>query len=318
MSRETLDKKGYGHPLCRDLKVVSAEKGWEDLVVREGPGPSREAPAPAPERPTESQLGSYMTHELRAPLTSVRSALGLLQMSLEGRLTPEEAETLRLALRNSERLGGLIDDAMDFTKVRAGRLELCCEALHPESLLDEAVESLRAWAVAKGVRLFRAESAEPLPRVWADRKRTVQVLTNLLSNAIKFTPAGGRVEASARLGRHQHAGSVQFRVKDSGPGIPHQDLERIFRCFEQSALGAKASQGTGLGLTLAKTMVELMGGRIWAESWPGLGATLSFTLPQVARGADRPVQVYRKPLEVGGLLVGLTKRLNTFVGFFFA
>lgn len=314
--------KGYDHPLCSDLKVLPGEHAWEDLVdrsVRSGPALSREAGRPeAPTRPTESQLGSYMTHELRAPLTSVRSALGLLAMNLEGRLSPEEAETLRLAARNAERLGGLIDDVMDFTKSQAGRIETSCEALVPEALLDEAVESLRSWAVAKGVRLGRAQSEEPLPRVWGDRRRTVQVLTNLVSNAIKFTPSGGRVEISARLGRHQHQGTVQFRVKDTGPGIPAKDLEKIFRCFEQSALGLKTSSGTGLGLTLAKTMVELMGGRIWAESWPGLGATLSFTLPLVAPGAAKPVEAYPKPLEVSGILVGLAKRLNSVVTSLFA
>ncbi|TPW19893.1 MAG: Two-component hybrid sensor and histidine kinase regulator [Elusimicrobia bacterium] len=313
--------KGYDHPLCSDLKVLPSEHGWEDLVdrsVRSGPALSREAAAEAPSVPSEAQLGSYMTHELRAPLTSVRSALGLLAINLEGRLTPEEAETLRLAARNAERLGGLIDDVMDFTKSRAGRVEVSCEALVPEALLDEAVESLRSWAVAKGVRLGRAAAEEPLPRIWADRRRTVQALTNLLSNAIKFTPAGGRVELSARLGRHHHQGTVQFRVKDTGPGIPAKDLERVFRCFEQSALGMKASSGTGLGLTLAKTMVELMGGRIWAESWPGLGATLCFTLPLVAPCAAKPVQAYPKPLEVSGLLVTLAKRLNSVVAALFA
>lgn len=302
-------EKGYDHPLCSDLKILPAEHGWEDLVDRS---------APQPTAPTESQLGSYMTHELRAPLTSVRSAIGILAMNLEGRLTPEEAETLRLAARNAERLGGLIDDVMDFTKSRAGKIETSCEALVPEVLLDEAVESLRSWAVAKGVRLGRAQSEEPLPRVWGDRRRTVQVLTNLLSNAIKFTPPGGRVELSARLGRHQHHGTVQFRVKDTGPGIPAKDLEKIFRCFEQSALGLKASSGTGLGLTLAKTMVELMGGRIWAESWPGLGATLCFTLPLVAPCAAKPIDAYPKPIELSGLLVNLAKRLNTVVAALFA
>lgn len=313
--------KSYRHPLCSDLTVIPADAGWEDLVdrsVRSGPAPSRETAPEAPARPSEAQLGSYMTHELRAPLTSIRSALGLLAMNLEGRLSPEEAETLRLAARNAERLGGLIDDVLDFTKTRAGKMETSCEALVPEALLDEAVESLRSWAVAKGVRLGRAACEEPLPRVWGDRKRTVQVLTNLLSNAIKFTPAGGRVELSARLGRHQHQGTVQFRVKDTGPGIPAKDLDKVFRAFEQSALGAKASQGTGLGLTLAKSMVELMGGRIWAESWPGLGATLCFTLPLLVPGAAKPVEAYPKPVEVSGLLVSLAKRMNAVVAALFA
>ena len=311
----------YRHPLCKDLTVIPSSDGWEDLVdrsIRSGPGLSREAAGQTPRQASESQVASYMTHELRAPLTSVRSALSLLDMNLEGRLSTDEKETLRLALRNAERLGGLIDDIMDFAKLRSGKMEVSCEALEPHSLLDEAAQSLSSWALAKGVKLVKADPSEPLPRVWADRRRVVQVLTNLLSNAIKFPPAGGRVELSARLGRYQHAGTVQFRVKDTGPGIPAEDLEKVFRCFEQSALGAKCSQGTGLGLTLARTMVELMGGRIWAESWPGLGATLSFTLPLVADNSRRAVVAYKKPLEMGGLLVGLTRRLNSFVAALFA
>lgn len=313
--------KGTKHPLCDDLRVHSADNGWEDLVDRSihaGPAASRETVVEKPERASENQLAAYVTHELRAPLTSVRSALGLLSMNLEGRLNHEEAETLRLAARNAERLGTLINDIMDFEKIRAGKMELTCEALNSEELLQEALESLSSWAVAKGIRMERVPSEEALPRVWADRKRVVQVLTNLLSNAIKFTPAGGRVELMARKGRHQHSGTIQFRVKDTGPGIPAKDLEKVFRCFEQSALGTKESQGSGLGLTLARTMVTLLGGRIWAESWPGLGATLNFTLPLVARDSKRPVEAYGKPVEMSGLLVGLAKRLNSVVAALFA
>lgn len=314
-------EKPYNHPLCADLKVVPAENDWEDLVnrsVQAGPAQSRETAPERPERASEAQLASYMTHELRAPLTSVRSALGLLGMNLEGRLNEQETEILAMAARNAERLGTLINDIMDFEKLRAGRMEFTCEALGAEELLDEAAASLNSWAVAKGLRIIKISSEEALPRVWADRRRVVQVLTNLLSNAIKFTPAGGRIEVSARRGRHQHAGTVQFRVKDTGPGIPAKDLDKVFRCFEQSALGAKTAQGSGLGLTLARTMVTLLGGRIWAESWPGLGATLCFTLPMVASNANRPVEAYHKPAEMTGLLVNLSRRLNSVVAAFFA
>jgi len=306
----------------RMADIMATQQGaWEDMLLRE---PEQRktteaappAPKPRPEDP-EQKLASYMTHELRAPLTSIRSALGLLELAI-AKMTPEERQTLHLAVRNAERLDGLINDIMDFSKIRSGKLPLEVLPQDPQELLAEACDSLRAWAVAKGVRLIRVESDEPLPRVAADRRRTVQVLINLLSNAIKFTPAGGKVEVSARLGRHDHTGTVEFRVKDSGPGIPHQDLERIFQCFEQSAQGAKMSSGTGLGLTLAKAMVELQSGRIWAESWKGLGAEFHFTIPVVQGDITRPVRVYPKPVEYHGILVGIYNRLNAFVTTFFA
>jgi signal transduction histidine kinase len=146
----------------------------------------------------------------------------------------------------------------------------------------------------------------------------VQVLVNLLSNAIKFTPEGGRIEVSAAPGRDEHLGTIVFTVKDTGPGIPGKDIERIFRCFEQSALGAKTSKGTGLGLTLAKAMVELQGGRIWAESAQGLGATLTFTLPISRSDTARPVMTYPQRAEYHGLLVNWFRRLNSLMLAIFA
>ena len=299
-------------------------KEFEDLVERAAPTPRAPAPVqPQPQAPKtlaqelDRKIASYMTHELRAPLTSVRSALGILQMQLEQTLDPEQRQILGMALRNADRLNGLIDDIMDFSKVRAGKMNVDSRPADPRDLIQEAIDSLRSWSVAKGVRLVRTGADEPLPRVHADRKRTIQVLINLLSNAIKFTPTGGKVEISASLGKFEHLGTVVFKVKDSGPGIPHQDLERIFRCFEQSALGTKTSEGTGLGLTLAKAMVELQGGRIWAESWTGLGASFLFTLPILTGDTDKSPAVYPKPVDYHGLLVSMFRRLNSVVAALF-
>ena len=301
-------------------KASTRQPQWEELVIRPTQALSRalpEAAKPAPKDP-EQQLASYMTHELRAPLTSIRSALGILHDQLDGRLASDERQVLNLALKNSERLNFLINDILDFGKIRAGKMTMSLEDARPEELISEALDSMRSWAVAKGLRLVCVEPEEPLPRVFVDRKRTVQVLINLLSNAIKFTPAGRKVEVSAARGRHEHLGTIAFKVKDSGPGIAREDIERIFRCFEQSALGVKTSEGTGLGLTLAKAMVELQGGRIWAESWQGLGATFIFTLPILQSDMARPVEAYPKQIEYHGLLVNVFRRMNSFIGAFFA
>ncbi|MFA6093449.1 MAG: HAMP domain-containing sensor histidine kinase [Elusimicrobiota bacterium] len=293
----------------------ASQTQWDDLL--EGPEASEPRKFAAGTE-TEQRLSAYMTHELRAPLTSIRSALALMQSQLDSRLETEERQVLSLAIKNTDRLNNLISDILDYEKLRAGKMTVERTALHPEHLMLEAAESLRSWAVSKGVRLICTASSEPLPRVFADRRRTVQVIINLISNAIKFTPAGGRVELSAALGSYEHAGTVLFKVKDTGPGIPGKDLENIFNCFEQSALGIKTSQGTGLGLTLSRLMVERQGGRIWAESWRGLGASLFFTLPAHAPDVARPVQAYPQPIEYHGLIINISRRLNSFVTALFA
>ena len=308
-----MDRQRSGAYEFEDLVECPAQSPRATPVVVE----RRMEPPKAPPAELDGKLASYMTHELRAPLTSIRSALDILSAQIEARLSPEERRIIDMAVRNSERLDALINDIMDFSKIRAGKMSMAPRSVDPRELIQEAVDSLRSWAVAKGVRLIRTDTDEPLPRVCADRRRAVQVLINLLSNAIKFTPGGGKVEICASLGRFEHTGMVLFKVKDSGPGIPHKDLQRVFQCFEQSAMGVKTSEGTGLGLTLAKAMVELQGGRIWAECWKGLGASFLFTLPASTGDGVRPPRAYPMPMDYHGLLVNVARRLNTIVAMLF-
>jgi signal transduction histidine kinase len=257
---------------------------------------------------------SYLTHELRAPVTAIRLGLEILQEQTAGRLAPEETQMLEMAVKNTARLEGLVDDILDYSKIVAGKLALRREACDARTLLSESVEGLRATALRRGVKLARIDG-EPLPRIDADPGRVVQVLTNLISNAIKFTPARGAVTVSVEMGRYEHEGTLVFKVKDTGRGIPAKDLEKIFSQFQQAS-NVKGSEGTGLGLTLARQMVDLHGGRIWAESWRGLGATFHFTIPIAAGELARRVSVYPKPVEYSGLLVSLGRRLNSFLALF--
>lgn len=227
----------------------------------------------------EELNASYMAHELRAPLTAISLTLEILKEQLEGKLQADERQILNIAIKNTGRLGGLINDIMDYSKIQAGKIALQAAAISPASIIKDAADGLKAWSLSKGVRMFSGCQGELLPNVLADGKRIIQILTNLLSNAIKFTPEGGRVEIDAELGRRDNAGYVVFSVKDSGCGIPKKDFDSIFRCFEQSSSGAKSGEGTGLGLTLAKAMVEAHGGRIWVESIAGMGSTFFFTIP---------------------------------------
>ncbi|MFI5362219.1 MAG: sensor histidine kinase [Elusimicrobiota bacterium] len=279
---------------------------WEDLAIRETE--PRAAAAPA-----SRVQASYLTHELRAPVTSIRLGLEILSEQIASRLEGDERRMLLLAIRNTRRLEGLVDDIMDYSKIAAGKMAIVKEPCDARGLVDEAVDALKAAATAKGVRIVKNVGAL-LPRASAENRRVVQVLINLLSNAIKFTPARGTVTVAVDEGRHEHAGTLMFKVKDTGAGIAPDQLEKIFGMFEQAgASDVKNSAGTGLGLTLARAMVTLHGGRIWAESWKGSGATFCFTIPIAPIDQSRPVAVYAEPLKFHGLAAAFARRFNAFL-----
>lgn len=308
---------------------------WEDLVIREpeatpAPAPARvPAPAPAPKKaalplapfavkPAASRSAhqvqaAYLAHELRAPVTSIRLGLEVLSEQIENKLEGDEKQMLALAIKNTHRLEGLVNDIMDYSKIAAGKMAIVKEACDARALVDDAVDALKAAATAKGIRLVK-DIGPLLPRVAAENRRVVQVLINLLSNAIKFTPSRGLITISVSEGRHQHQGTLLFKVKDNGAGIAPDQLEKVFGMFEQAgSSNVKTAAGTGLGLTLARAMVELHGGRIWAESWQGAGATFCFTIPVASVDLSRPVAVYAEPLQVHGLVAEFARRFNAFL-----
>lgn len=299
---------------------------WEDLVIRtpekaSAPVPVPVAPAPLPEAPkatskTQDQVqAAYLTHELRAPITAIRLGLEIFSEQVESKLEADEKQMLSLAVRNTARLENLVNDIMDHTKIMAGKMGLDKEPCDGRQLIGEAIDSLQAMAISKGVKLHR-ESDGPLPRISAEPGRVVQVLTNLISNAIKYTPARGSVTVSVKEGKFEHAGTLVFRVRDTGRGIQAEEIEKIFDMFIQSKNNVKKSDGTGLGLTLARAMVSLHGGRIWAESWKGVGASFYFTIPIESSDLREKIEVYPKPIEYHGLLVSMTRRFNAFLALF--
>jgi signal transduction histidine kinase len=228
-------------------------------------------------------------------------------------LESDERQMLKLAIKNTRRLEGLVNDIMDYSKIAAGKMAIVKEPCDARALADDAVDALKAAATAKGVKITKDVGAL-LPRVSAENRRIVQVLINLLSNAIKFTPARGTVTLAVSEGRHEHAGTLMFKVRDTGAGIAADQLEKIFGMFEQaSASDVRKADGTGLGLTLARAMVELHGGRIWAESWKGSGATFCFTIPIARVDQSRSVEVYAEPLQIHGLVAAFARRFNAFL-----
>ena len=203
------------------------------------------------------------------------SAVKIHALVLERTLPPEDVEARKriTAIRDlTAQMDRLRQDLLDVTAIEAGRLAVEPVELDVAAVAAEAVESLAGGAAEKGVALAAAVE-QGLPRVFADRERVLQVLANLAGNAVKFTPAGGRVEVRAEGGE----GEVRVSVRDSGPGIAPDDLPHVFDRFWQARSTRRA--GAGLGLAIAKGIVEAHGGRISAESTAGEGSTFAFTLP---------------------------------------
>lgn len=224
-----------------------------------------------------------VSHDLRNMLGLLRTTTGaLLDFDLPEEKRRDLLERQRPVLQHATRL---VDDLLDVTRMEAGRLELDREPVAPADLLNDAVRIFRPEAESTGIELT-VHAAPDLPRLLADAEKMHRVLANLLSNAIKFTPAGGRIEVRAAPGA---PGSVAFAVTDTGPGIDAESLPRVFDRFWQSRHAQRA--GAGLGLSIAKGIVEAHGGWIGVESSPGEGSTFSFELPvQPSRlGAPAPL-----------------------------
>ncbi len=213
-----------------------------------------------------------VAHELRTPLTTIK---GYIEGLVDGVLPPER-ETYLLICQEANRMSRLIDDLQELSRVEAGAYELHLRPLTVQALVETAIRRLEPQFREKGVTLRLALDGR-LPRVMVDRDRMLQVLTNLLGNALHYTPSGGEVTVrSYRVG-----GEVAIAVSDTGVGIPPEHLPHIFqRFYRVDKSRSRTGGGTGIGLTIAKHLVEAHGGRIWAESpGKGQGSTFTFTLP---------------------------------------
>jgi len=247
----------------------------------------------------KSEFLANMSHELRTPLNHIIGFNELVLSKEFGSLNETQEEFLNDVLGSGRHLLSLINDVLDLSKVEAGRMELDLAHIALRPLLDNSLTMVKEKSHNHGIRLH-TEFRDLPDTLIADERKIKQILYNLLSNAVKFTPNGGSVKltvhplngaASGPLPFSQvenevfpfKAGApyIEFVVSDTGIGLKTEDLERIFNPFEQADNSASRKyQGTGLGLSLAKQMVELHGGRIWAENrCDGTGAIFSFTLP---------------------------------------
>jgi signal transduction histidine kinase/CheY-like chemotaxis protein len=232
----------------------------------------------------KSRLIATVSHEFRTPLNGI---LGLNELLLESKLTPEQESYAKGVRSSGTALLALVDDMLDFSKIEAGRLDLRPAPTELEPLLQEIVELLAARAHAKGIDMA-ARVAPDVPAVVVDGARLRQVLLNLAGNAVKFTEAGGVTLAAAR--EPGAATRIAFTVTDSGPGIAAADAERIFDEFEQAdSATTRRHNGAGLGLAISRRILRQMGGDIVVEPAPAGGARFRFVLDLPAAGAAAPV-----------------------------
>jgi len=224
----------------------------------------------------KSQFLANMSHELRTPLNAILGFAGILANESLGKVSrEEEKEFLDNIVASGKHLLGLINEILDLSKIEAGKVTLSPERFSARDLLEDVRHITQTLATKRGVTVEAVVDPGDLA-LTADVIKVKQILYNLISNAIKFSSEGGKVWVRAATAQQW----AEFSVTDTGIGIGPEDRDRIFQEFEQVDLSAERRyEGTGLGLALAKKLVELHGGKIWVESEIGKGSTFAFSLP---------------------------------------
>jgi signal transduction histidine kinase len=223
----------------------------------------------------KSKFVSVVTHELRIPMTSIKGYTDLLRQGIVGPVNEQQLSFLNIVRNNVERMSVLVSDLSDISRVESGRLKLECSSIPVERYISETLRSMQPKMEEKNQALEMGVPYD-LPNVYADPNRVEQILVNLVSNAWKYTPKGGKVRIVAR----EEDEFVRVGVIDNGIGIHPEDQSNLFQQFFRSEDPAvREEQGWGLGLSVSKHLVEVMGGHIGFESTPGKGSTFWFTLP---------------------------------------
>ncbi len=224
----------------------------------------------------KTKFVSNVSHELRTPLVAIQKSLDLIIQKELGEVNPDQQKFLDIAHRNISRLSRLINDLLDISKIEAGGMSLKPKRFKTQELVAHVTGTLETWAKNKKIR-FLTRYSDPALEVEADFDRLTQVLTNLMGNAIKFTPDNGdiTIEVLVKSGE-----MVEIAVCDTGIGIAPEDQAKIFNKFVQVSLSQpQGVSSTGLGLTIAKEIVEMHSGKIWVESEAGKGSRFIFSIP---------------------------------------
>ncbi|HAX61299.1 MAG TPA: hypothetical protein DCX95_01890 [Elusimicrobia bacterium] len=222
----------------------------------------------------KTEFISIVSHELRTPLTGI---IGFAQTIMRLKLTDEQKEHyLKIIYSEGKRLASLIEDFLDISKIESGRFNLQIDFINIPEVVDESLDTI---SIPEGIRV-RVNFPDKFPNIDGDSDRIEQVLTNILSNAVKYTREGGEITIEGK----EEGDSVIISIRDTGPGIKKEDLHKIFSKFYRGDnFIARTNRGSGLGLSIAKGIVEAHGGKIWVESEEGKGSKFSFSLPKEYR-----------------------------------
>ncbi len=248
---------------------------------------------------------AVVSHELKTPLTSMKEAVNLLLEEAVGPVNPKQRHLLEINAAGIDRLSGFVEDILNLTRMEGGLTTLYCRRFDLQGLLRECLEAFRLLADRKGIALSAVFVPDPLPDAYGDAERLRQVFSNLIHNAIFFTPAGGRVSlrvealggaALRRRAAREELGREGFlvSVSDTGEGIPREEWKRVFDKFYQIRKASKRGSGSGLGLTIARHIVEAHGGAIWVEASSEKGSTICLALPRGDAPSKRPVEPERR------------------------
>lgn len=238
---------------------------------------------------------SMVSHELRTPMTSIKGYADLLLMGAAGVLADEQRKFLSVIKSNVDRLTTLVNDLLDISRMESGRMMLSLELIRLADVTNQVITAMATRTREKGLDL-RSDIPPDLPEVQADSDRMIQILTNLVANACQYTPTGGEIVVSARV----HDDEMRVSVRDTGIGIAPEDQENIFsRFFRVDHPLVHETTGTGLGLDIVKSLVEMHGGRVEVESKVGEGSTFTFTIPmQEAKQTSTKVLLVEDDLDI--------------------